>query len=83
MYGGETGVIVNAIVSPSSTVCGVAGSIVPWLPSPASGVTVCVMISNVALTVQSAVIGPVVYVSPIEAAAATRSRRRSRSAHRQ
>jgi hypothetical protein len=49
---------VNVVVAPSSTVCGVSGAIVP--PAPALGVTVCVMIENVALTVQSAVIAPVV-----------------------
>ena len=56
-YGGVA-VTVNVVVAPSSTVCGVSGVIVP--PLPALGVTVCVLIANVAVTVQSYVIAPVV-----------------------
>ena len=53
----------NAVVAPSSTVCGVSGA--RWPLAPATGVTVCTGSgTNVAAIVQSAVIGAVVYVLP-------------------
>jgi hypothetical protein len=55
---------VKVVVPPSSTVCGVSGAIAPLLP--ALGVTTCVGSgANVALTVQSAVTGAVVYELPL------------------
>ncbi|HEU4665660.1 MAG TPA: hypothetical protein VFS55_16650 [Dokdonella sp.] len=50
-------------VAPWLTVCGVDGLIVP-LPPLTLGVTVCVSIAKLAITVQSAVTAFVVYVVP-------------------
>ena len=49
----------NAVVAPWFTVCAVDGLIVP-LPPDTLGVTVCVSIAKLAITVQSAVTGFVV-----------------------
>jgi len=56
------GVTVNVFVCPAVAVTAVLGEIVP--PVPADGVTVNVPVTNVAATVQAAVIARVVYVFP-------------------
>jgi hypothetical protein len=53
-------VTVNVAVEPEFTVCTVFGLIVPWLLFTL-GVTVYVLIAKFAITVQLAVIAPVVY----------------------
>jgi hypothetical protein len=58
----ELGVTVNVGVDPKVTTCGVLGEILPL--APADGVTVKELIANEAVTVQLAVIAPVVYVVP-------------------
>jgi hypothetical protein len=54
----EFGVTVKAVVEPPLTDCGVLGEMVPL--APALGVTVKVPAVNVAVTVQLAVMAPVV-----------------------
>jgi hypothetical protein len=56
----ELGVTVNVVVEPLLTVCGVEGLMLPF--APADGVTTG--LANDAVTVQFAVIAPVVYVLP-------------------